>query len=274
MHAKSFFLQKNQMQPILSKSLHTFYNATRQKIGDLFIVRHAESDHNVHGFCAGYLNRSKPTEDGLEKTRQAGKLLSKSGVKINKLYVSPLDRALMTAQVLLNDLPPIEMTTHHALAERHFGVFTGLSKNQIKEKLNPDQFNQYIHNQYFFPPDIAPGHPYFQSKDLYGVWPENHKGESYQCVMNRLSPFLEKIKEELLNGQNILIVGHSHNLQILQMLLYGNAFEQGIEKYKLEHATPVKFTLSPHSDKKLMVKEQLKFGQNSMKKASCCSVQI
>ena len=71
-----------------------------------------------------------------------------------------------------------------------------------------------------------------------------------------LQNFLEKVKTELLNGQNILIVGHSHNLQILQMLLYGSAFEQGIEKFKLEHATPINVNVSLDSDNKLVVKER------------------
>jgi 2,3-bisphosphoglycerate-dependent phosphoglycerate mutase len=249
------------MQPIISRNQPIFYNLSRKKIGELFIIRHAKSDHNVQGCCAGHYNSSKPTEDGIEKTRKGGKLLSKSGIKFDTLYVSPLHRALITAQVLLKDLPPIKITTTEALVERNFGAFTGMSKNKIEEKLNPEEFNKYIHDKNFFPPDIGPGHKYFQSEELYGAWPDNHKGESYQCVINRLNPFLEKVKVELLNGQNILIIGHSHNLQILQMLLYGNTFDRGIEEYIIEHATPIKFTLSLNYDNQLIVKEKVNLSE-------------
>lgn len=236
---------------------HTFYKLFQKKIGTLFLVRHAESDHNIQGCCAGYYNRSNPTSNGIEKTYKVGKLISRIDVKFDTIYVSPLHRAFITAQALLKELPPITITTHEALVERNFGAFTGMSKNKIKEKLHPEEFNKYLHDKNFFPPDIGPGHKYFQSEELYGTWPDNHKGESYECVINRLNPFLEKIKKELLAGQNILIVGHSHNLQLLQMLLYGNTFEQGIEKYKIEHATPIKFTLSLNSDNNLIVKKRV-----------------
>lgn len=250
MHTKSFFLQANHMQ-------HTFYTLFQKKIGTLFLVRHAESDHNVQGCCAGYYNGSYPTYDGIEKTHKVGKLLSSIDIKFDTIYVSPLHRAFMTAQALLKELPPITITTHEALVERNFGAFTGMSKNEIKAKLHPEEFNQYIHDKNFFPPDIGPGHKYFQSEALYGTWPDNHKGESYQSVINRLNPFVEEVKKKLLTGQTILVVGHSHSLKLLQMLLYGNTFEQGIEKYKIEHATLIKFTLSLNSDNNLMVKKRV-----------------
>ncbi|MDP3561989.1 MAG: phosphoglycerate mutase family protein [Legionellaceae bacterium] len=250
MRAKNFFFRPNPIQP-------GFNSFSTKMMGELTLLRHAESDHNVQSCCAGYYNRSKPTIEGLEKTRNVGKLLAKSDVKFDTLYVSPLDRAFITAATLLKELPPIKITTNQALAERNFGGFTGMSKTKIKEILNPEEFNRYLNDRNFFPPDIAPGHKYFQSKELYGAWPENHKGESYQCVINRLIPFLKKIKEDLLNGKNILIVGHSHNLQILQMLFYGKEFEQGIERYKIEHVTPIKFTFSLNSEDKLIVEEKV-----------------
>ncbi|MFZ4077228.1 MAG: phosphoglycerate mutase family protein [Legionellaceae bacterium] len=153
----------------------------------MYILRHAKSDHNVQNFCAGYDNRSKPTQEGLEKTHKTGKHLAQIGVKFDRLYVSPLERALLTAQVLLKHLPPVQLNTEHALAERNFGAFTGMSKNSIKEKLSAEAFDHYLHNPYFFPPNIGREHKYFQSKELYGSWPANHQGESYQCVIYRLS---------------------------------------------------------------------------------------
>lgn len=252
----SFFSQPNFKQ-------RTLFSLSPKRIGELCIIRHAKSDHNEKGCCAGFYNRSLPTEEGIEATCKVGKMLAASEIKFNQLYVSPLDRAFITASLLLKDLPSTKMIITEALLERNFGAFTGMSKNKIKELLAHEKFNQYIHDKHFFPPDIAPGHKYYKSKALYGAWPNNHKGESYQCVINRLTPFLEKVKDELLRGQNIVIVGHSHNLQILQMLLYRRVFAQGISQYKIEHVTPIKFTFCCNSNNELVIKERFDLTQQT-----------
>lgn len=242
-------------RPIHPKSNH-FFKVASKKIGTLLMSRHAECDHNVGGHCAGYLNSSKPTAKGLERTRQENELLKKSTIKIDTAYVSPLARVLITADVLLDGLPT-NISPREALVERNFGAYTGLSKNQIKEKLTLEKYYQYLSDEFYFPPDIEPGHKYFQSNALYGAWPKNHKGESYQCVIKRLLPFLEELKTELLNNKNILIMGHSHNLQLLQMLLCGTSFKEGIDQYKMQHATIQKFKFRAKTDNKLIVTEQI-----------------
>lgn len=256
MLAHSFFSQPHLKQ-------RAFFSLSPKRIGELCIIRHAKSDHNEKGCCAGFYNRSLPTREGIETTRNIGKILAASEIRFHQLYVSPLDRAFITATTLLNELSSVKMIITEALLERNFGAFTGMSKNKIKELLAYEKFNQYIHDKHFFPPDIAPGHQYYQSQELYGSWPSNHKGESYQCVMNRLIPFLEKIKEELLGEQNIVIVGHSHNLQILQMLLYRSTFDQGISQYKIEHVAPIKFAFCLNSNSELVIKERVDLTQQT-----------
>lgn len=250
MLAHSVFFRKN-------LTTRFFSDLSKKKIGDLYLIRHAKSDHNVHNCCAGYDNRSQPTADGIEDTRKAGQVLSARGIQLDALYVSPLNRALITAQVLVSDLPRVTMIPHKALAERNFGAFTGMSKSKIKEILTPDLFYRYIHDKHFYPPPIGPGHTFFQSNVLYGVSPDNHKGESYACVIQRLRPFVDRIQEALQDGKNIGIVGHSHNLQILQMLLHGTSFEEGIEQYKIDHVTPMKFTFSCNASNQLKVEERI-----------------
>lgn len=242
---------------MFSKLLHhTFYSRPIKKLGELYIVRHVKSEHNELNCCAGRYN-SKPTKEGLEQARQASKLLSKMNIKFDTLYSSPLQRAVMTAEIFSNDLSSIKITTVDALMERNFGAFTGMSKNKIKEILSTEAFNRYMHDKNFFPPDINEHHKYFQSEALYGALVNKHKGESYQCLINRLHPFCEQISIELSQGKNILIVGHSHNLQILEMLLRRETFEQGIEKYKSDHVTPIQFKFSLTANGSLIVKERI-----------------
>ena len=250
MHAKLFFFRQNQIQ-------RTCYNLSRKKIGKLCLVRHAESDHNVQSCCAGYYNGSKPTLNGIEKIRKAGYLLSKSDINFDMVYTSPLQRAVISAEEILKQLTQSKLTTHEALLERNFGAFTGMSKKEIRKKIGDNMFDAYMNNKYFVPPPIRPGHKYYQSDALFSPSDnsDKHQGQSYEYVMNKLMLFLDKLMQDLLNGHNILIVGHSHNLQLLQMLLRRSTFEQGIEKYKIEHATPILFTFLLNADNKLIVKE-------------------
>lgn len=250
MHYKASFFHN-------THAISSLRKLSTKKIGELFIARHAECDHNVGGHCAGYYDQSKPTVLGMTKTFQENKILLASGIKIDRFYVSPLQRALITAQTLtknINVSPPI---ISEALVERNFGAFTGLAKNKIKELLTPQQFHRYLFDQCFLPPSIEVGHPYFLSNKLYGSWPSNHKGESYQCVINRLSPFVATLKKELIEGKNILIVGHSHNLQILQMLLYRTSFQEGIEQYKLPHVHVYQFKMKMDLNNTLTIHEKI-----------------
>ncbi len=256
MYASSFFIRRNLRKNTFYNLSAFFHHSSKNKIGELCILRHAESDHNLQNCCAGYNNGSIPTAAGIEKTHQTGQLLSQSGVKFDRLYASPFRRAYMTAEVLSKYVSFLEITIVIALAERNFGAFTGMSKNEIEKKLR-ETFHKYIHDKHFRPPNITFGHKYYQSEKLFGTFPQNHEGESYQCLINRLIPFLEQIMEELLNGQNILIVGHSHALQILQMLLYAGEFEQGIDQYKLDHVAPILFRFALNSKNKLIVKEKI-----------------
>lgn len=250
------FNRTNHFNFFSSKKSAFFNTISTNKTGELYLIRHAECEHNLNGYCAGYNNASIPTQRGIETTQKLGKILSNSHLKFNNIYMSPLRRVLITSRALLEDFTQTEITITEALAERNFGKFTGMSKAHIEKILGPKEFYKYIHDINFFPPDIEPGDKYFQSSALYGYWPNNHKGESYQCVINRVSPFLEEIQTKLRAGKNILIIGHSHNLQILQMLLYRDKFENGIEKYKLDYVKPVIFKFKLDINNNLFVESR------------------
>lgn len=247
-----------------------FFKNVPKKLGDLLILRHAKSDHNLKQCCAGQYNDSQPTKEGIQETLKIGQKLRNNQFRFDTVYTSPLKRAIATKEALLKEFPPIRAYEQEALAERHFGAFTGMSKDEIKSKLSPESFYSYLYNKDFFPPDIDPEHKYFRSQSLYGVWPHNHKGESYQCVINRLSPFLQKIRNELLAGQNILIIGHSHNLQLLQMILYEKPFEHGLDKFQIEYVKPIQFIFSQNENGQLIVKEKIQLFKNENFVESLC----
>jgi len=250
------FLRTNNLRFFSFNRSSEFSRKSLNKLGELYLLRHAECEHNLTGSCAGYNNESIPTKKGIEDTRNLSILLSQNHLKFDNVYLSPLRRVLITSKVFLENFPQIETTITEALAERNFGKFTGMSKAHIEKILGPKEFYKYIHDIKFLPPNIEPGDKYYQSSSLYGYWPNNHKGESYQCVINRVNPLLEEIKIKLHSGKNILIIGHSHNLQILQMLLLKDKFNLGIDKYKLAHVRPVIFKFKLDFNDNLLVESR------------------
>ena len=64
----------------------------------VFMVRHGESETNRNGLWTGWLDVSL-TEKGREEALQVGKMLSK--INFDKIYVSDLSRAKVTAEIAL-----------------------------------------------------------------------------------------------------------------------------------------------------------------------------
>ena len=228
----------------------------KRNLGKVVMFRHAPSTHNITQKCAGNYNLSIPTPEGLEKTRQVGQLLAKNKIKLDIFYVSPLERAIITAKTLLKELPPTPMIIDESLAERRFGAFVRRSKKQIKEQLSPDDFNRYLYDKNFLPPKIEFGHEFFNSEALYGIAPDKYVGESYQCVMNRQKEFIKRMRKQILNGFNMGIVGHHQNLQLLFMDLHGTTFEDGIDQYKIAHVTPIQLTFTLNASQNLIITDK------------------
>lgn len=99
----------------------------------LCIVRHGETDWNAQGILQGWLD--VPLNDlGRRQARELAAAFAASGFE--RLYSSPLVRALETAAIITAALhlpPPLR---HDGLKERNFGVIQGIPKAELAE-LNP-----------------------------------------------------------------------------------------------------------------------------------------
>ena len=93
----------------------------------VFMIRHGESETNKNGLWTGWLDVSL-TEKGREEAEQVGKMLSK--IKFDKIYVSDLSRAKVTAEIAL---PMREYETLSALREINVGNIAGKPINSVKD---------------------------------------------------------------------------------------------------------------------------------------------
>lgn len=86
----------------------------------VYVIRHGQTELNVKGLINGQLEDAL-TAEGMEQAKIAAKSLPKT---IKHLYVSPLNRARQTAEILNAELN-LPITFHDELKEVNFGELQG-----------------------------------------------------------------------------------------------------------------------------------------------------
>jgi broad specificity phosphatase PhoE len=97
------------------------------------VVRHGETDWNNAGILQGWLDVDI-NERGRVQARELADAFAETG--FTRVYTSPLNRSLETAEIIAAQLrlpPPV---CHDGLKERNFGVIQGIPKSELAE-LNP-----------------------------------------------------------------------------------------------------------------------------------------
>ena len=140
----------------------------------LYIVRHGQTEANVNRLFNGR-NQKDLTDFGIEQAERLASQLK--NLKIDLIFCSPLKRTIHTASIL--NVNKLEITTDDRLIERDFGSFTLKSVELIKDK-----------------------------SKLYNLKEnEIEEVESYKSIYDRISNFIEEIKENYYD-KNILVVTH------------------------------------------------------------------
>ncbi len=177
-------------------------------MNNLVLLRHGQSEWNLQNRFTG-LKDIPLTKNGINEANNAGKLLKKNNVNIDKIFSSVLERANMTAEIAIKaaemehlyDGNKVIYTRDKCLNERDYGDLVGLNKSETAEKFGKEQV--HIWRRSF---DISPPN-----------------GESLKDVVNRVSPYFEKfIQPLLLDNKNVLIVAHGNSLRaiIIKVGLY------------------------------------------------------
>ncbi|MCK5135213.1 MAG: histidine phosphatase family protein [Bacteroidales bacterium] len=147
---------------------------------ELIIVRHGETCENKLGICQGQTEGTL-SEDG----KKQNKLLARDlrNFKIDRIYSSPLARAVETGNEIWKYHKDIELQTDIRLIERNMGVLQG--------EMFPDNF------------DIT--------KPVNGM-------ESIEFARIRMKSFLDDILP-LHTNQTVLIISHGLAIKVLTAIL-------------------------------------------------------
>ena len=175
----------------------------------LILVRHGITDWNVEGRWHG-LTDIPLNEEGRKQARETAKNLSK--IKIDAVYTSLLCRTKQTYDEICSYLElKCPVTSHKALNERDYGIYTGKNKWEVEKKLGHEKF-----------------------ANLRRSWNcPIPKGEALKDVYERVVSFYnEQILKDLKNGKNVLIISSGNTLRALIKYLE-NISDEDIAKLEL-----------------------------------------
>ena len=171
----------------------------------LVLIRHGQSQWNLENKFTGW--KDVPlTEKGINEANNAGLLLKKNNIKIDKIFSSVLERANKTVEIAmkasgignLHKNGNLIYEKDQRLNERDYGDLVGLNKAETAEKFGKEQVHIW--------------------RRSYDISPPN--GESLKDVVDRVSPyFVDKIYPLILNKKNVLIVAHGNSLRAIMIKL-------------------------------------------------------
>ena len=167
----------------------------------LVLLRHGQSQWNLENRFTGW--RDVPlTEKGIQEAKNAGILIKKNNIIIDKVFSSVLERANKTAEIAITeaginsliDGENVYYTKNQKLNERDYGDLVGLNKAETAEKFGKEQVHIW--------------------RRSYDVSPPN--GESLKDVVSRVSPYFEnEIEPLIMDNKNILIAAHGNSLRAI-----------------------------------------------------------
>ncbi len=174
----------------------------------LVLIRHGQSQWNLENRFTGW--KDVPlTKKGINEANNAGLLLKKNNIQIDKIFSSVLERANKTLEIAIKASEIKNLYKNgiliyekdQRLNERDYGDLVGLNKAETADKFGKEQVHIW--------------------RRSYDTPPPN--GESLKDVVERVSPyFIETIQPLIMEQKNILIVAHGNSLRaiMIQIGLY------------------------------------------------------
>ena len=179
------------------------YLDERSKRRTIVLVRHGETDGNVHDKAQGHFD-AHLTERGKQQAEALAPRLAK--LDFNAVYSSDLQRAVSTVTPLLNIRSDLTLETRSELRENHFGDYEDMLWTTVREN-DPELFVRW--NNW----DTRP-----TTKFPNG---ESH-GDMWKRVGNFADELLTKHDE---TRTTILVVAHGGSLQSFMAHLLGLQLE-------------------------------------------------
>ena len=152
----------------------------------IFLIRHGQTTGDIEDRYGGSYD-DHMTEKGHEQLRATAQKLSGKGIEV--IFSSPLIRARESAEIIAQAVGGAPVEVVEGLQERHYGVLTGLTKEEARQKY----------------PEVVESHTDYMYTD-----PE---GESYDDFYRRA---VDTFKDILTKGHaTIAIISHGGPIKMI-----------------------------------------------------------
>ena len=181
----------------------------------LVLLRHGQSQWNLENRFTGWWDVDLSAA-GVEEARLAGSLLREKGFDFDTCFTSVLTRAIRTLHLVLHEMDRLwlPVTKDWHLNERHYGGLTGLNKQEMIEKVGPEQVKVWRRSYDVPPPPLEPHSPYDVSQDRRYAGIDVPRTESLKDTIARAVPYYEhEIAPALERGARVLVAAHGNSLR-------------------------------------------------------------
>jgi 2,3-bisphosphoglycerate-dependent phosphoglycerate mutase len=189
----------------------------QSKIHNLYIVRHTESTWNKEDRFTGWEDVPL-SQKGERDAFIIGEKMKENGQFPNIVFTSYLKRTIQTAFHLLdgNSRSWVNCQRRQYLIERHYGIFQGEKRNDMKEKYGVELFNKWRRGFNAKPPAIEKTLKYSYISEF----KEIPKSEALADVYTRLvNNYYIELLPAVLNSKETLIVTHGNVMRAFFKLL-------------------------------------------------------
>ena len=181
----------------------------------LVLLRHGQSQWNLENRFTGWWDVDlSPT--GLDEARAAGRLLKDRRLDFDCCFTSVLTRAIRTLHLVLHEMDRLwlPVTKDWRLNERHYGGLTGLNKQEMIDKVGPEQVKIWRRSYDIPPPPLDVDSPYDVSRDRRYAGIDVPRTESLKDTIARALPYYDsEIAPALRSGKRVLVAAHGNSLR-------------------------------------------------------------
>jgi 2,3-bisphosphoglycerate-dependent phosphoglycerate mutase len=184
----------------------------------LVLLRHGQSQWNLENRFTGWWDVDLSGK-GVTEARAAGILLRDAGMAFDCCFTSVQTRAIRTLHLVLHEMGalwlPVAKSWH--LNERHYGGLTGLNKQEMIDKVGPEQVLIWRRSFDIPPPPLPEDSPYEVRTDRRYAGVEVPRTESLKDTIARVLPYFDaEIAPALREGKRVIVSAHGNSLRALE----------------------------------------------------------
>jgi 2,3-bisphosphoglycerate-dependent phosphoglycerate mutase len=211
----------------------------------LVLLRHGQSQWNLENRFTGWWDVDL-SEKGIAEARAAGVLMRERGLDFDCCFTSVLTRAIRTLHLVLHEMDRLwlPVAKDWRLNERHYGGLTGLNKQEMIDKVGPEQVKIWRRSYDIPPPPLPDDSPWDVRGDRRYSGVPVPDSESLKDTIARALPYYEdEIVPALRSGKRVLISAHGNSLRGIIKYL-SNIGDEEIVALEIPTGQPIVYELA------------------------------